>query len=100
MTAEAMWLKAVMGLLQAAERDSLPAPIAVCPREDRLHVQVEEPHFRAWSDAIESPVYEAKPHEDAIHMYVTGQLRKCQMVRVELVTVAHPIEVTVPGVTP
>lgn len=88
------WGKSLIGLVHVVGNLGLPLPIGLSwdERRDVLHVQVSEQHYRAWMEALESPVMEAKPYEGSTHMFASGRMRHCQMVNVEVVAVARHVE--------
>lgn len=87
------WLKLVLGLAHVVQTRQLPPPICVSwnPYDGQLVVQVEEPQFRPWLEAVHAPVLEAVPHEGAMHLYATGELSGCRMVSVRVVAVSHQV---------
>jgi hypothetical protein len=90
---ETAWSKAMVGLVHVVGALKLPIPMALTWDEYRqeVQVQVSEPHYRAWMEAIETPVMESQPHEGATHLFASGRLRNCTMVQVRVVAVCHKV---------
>lgn len=89
----AAWRKQMLGLLQAQEVDGLPVPLLLSwdSIEAKVEVQVREADYRAWMEAIAAPTLEAKPYNGTTHLYASGKLRKCLMVKVLVIAVAHEV---------
>jgi hypothetical protein len=83
----------MIGLLQVQEADNLPIPIGLSWNGCRgcLEVQVREADYRAWMEAIATPVLESKPYHGTTHLYASGELRRCRMVTVHVVAVTRQV---------
>lgn len=89
----AAWVKQHAGLVQVISEDKLPLPIGLSwdPFNQEVTVQVTESAYRAWMEAVLSPVLEAVPHEGFTHLYASGLLARCQMVKVRVVAVCRTL---------
>lgn len=90
-----LWAKQVLGLVHVVGLADLTPPISLSwdQTADLLEVQVKEPDYRAWMEQVHAPVLESKPQagKGTTHLFATGELSRCRMVQLRVVTVAHTV---------
>lgn len=89
------WIRSHLGVCHVIQTAQLPPPISLSwdQTSNLLEVQVTEAHYRAWMEQVASPVLESRPRrgEGVTHLFATGELRRCTMVQVRVVAVAHTV---------